>query len=105
MPSVDWRKQQPKTRKWTKSAIQVQGQPNKFLKQWTPEGHTMNVFPTVSELASWTDEFYNQFLVDPNWSKLETQTLFDLCKKFSCNFYIVYDRWEGTVRTIPVVLF
>ncbi|XP_024379612.1 SWR1-complex protein 4 isoform X2 [Physcomitrium patens] len=41
----------------------------------------------------YTDEEYNQLLVDPNWSREETDRLFDMCEQFDLRFIVIADRF------------
>nr|PNR59390.1 hypothetical protein PHYPA_002181 [Physcomitrium patens] len=43
----------------------------------------------------YTDEEYNQLLVDPNWSREETDRLFDMCEQFDLRFIIIADRFSS----------
>lgn len=45
-------------------------------------------------MYSYTDAEYNQYLSDDNWSKQETDYLFELCKRYDLRFFVVHDRWD-----------
>jgi len=37
---------------------------------------------------------YHQHLHDENWSKQDTDRLFELCRRFDLRFVVIHDRWE-----------
>jgi hypothetical protein len=45
-------------------------------------------------ILKYTDAEYAQYLVDDNWSKAETDYLFDLCKAYDLRFFVIHDRWD-----------
>ena len=50
-------------------------------------------------MCSYTDAEYNQYLSDDNWSKQETDYLFELCKRYDLRFFVVHDRWDAAQTT------
>jgi DNA methyltransferase 1-associated protein 1 len=46
------------------------------------------------QLHKYTDAEYVQHLADDNWSKEDTDYLFDLCKRFDMRFFVIHDRWD-----------
>ena len=42
----------------------------------------------------YSDLEYQQHLHDDNWTRQETDHLFDLCKRFSLRFVVMNDRWD-----------
>eukprot|EP00794_Sanderia_malayensis_P017844 gene17844-19625_t len=48
------------------------------------------------EIPQYTDEEYKLYLTenDNNWSKEETDHLFDLCRRFDLRFFIIHDRYD-----------
>ncbi|KAJ7524465.1 hypothetical protein O6H91_17G007100 [Diphasiastrum complanatum] len=44
------------------------------------------------EIIRYTDEEYTKYLMDPNWTRQETDELFDLCEQFDLRFIIIADR-------------
>lgn len=49
-------------------------------------------------VLKYTDAEYAQYLShDDNWSRAETDHLFDLCKRFDLRFYIISDRWDPSM--------
>ncbi|CAM6121282.1 unnamed protein product [Calypogeia fissa] len=52
------------------------------------------------EVVRYTDEEYAKYLPDPNWSRQETDQLFDLCEQFDLRFIIIADRFT-TPRAVP----
>ncbi|KAF8742882.1 SANT/Myb-like domain of DAMP1, partial [Rhizoctonia solani] len=81
------------------------------LKHWTkisPEEETnstyqfekYNVTPTIYTYS--TDE-YNKLLQDPDWSREETDYLFQIAREYDVRFFVMYDRYEfpgGKERTL-----
>ncbi|XP_013418999.1 DNA methyltransferase 1-associated protein 1 isoform X2 [Lingula anatina] len=51
-------------------------------------------FNKTVDVPVYTDIEYQQHLHDENWSRQETDHLFDLCKRFSLRFIVVHDRWD-----------
>lgn len=54
-------------------------------------------------VPSYTNAEYLQHLVVNNWSRAETDHLFDLCRRFDLRFIVIHDRWDRTkfsVRTV-----
>lgn len=57
------------------------------------------------QISSYTDSEYTLHLKDENWTKEETDHLFELCQMYDLRFFVVQDRWEpqkfqGKSRTI-----
>jgi DNA methyltransferase 1-associated protein 1 len=46
-------------------------------------------------LPSYTDEEYEKHFQDPNWTKAETDQLFDLCRRFDLRFIVIADRFDA----------
>ncbi|KAH8550498.1 hypothetical protein BGW37DRAFT_66577 [Umbelopsis sp. PMI_123] len=59
-------------------------------------------FNKVINVTDYTDEEYEKYLTDPNWTKEETDYLFALCKKYDLRFVVIVDRYEypGTTRSM-----
>ncbi|KAG0568337.1 hypothetical protein M758_6G010600 [Ceratodon purpureus] len=47
----------------------------------------------VVDSIRYTDEEYNQLLVDSSWSREETDRLFDMCEQFDLRFIVIADRF------------
>ncbi|KAH9311434.1 hypothetical protein KI387_026469, partial [Taxus chinensis] len=45
------------------------------------------------DVVRYTDEEYAKYLTDPNWTRQETDQLFDLCQQFDLRFIIIADRF------------
>jgi DNA methyltransferase 1-associated protein 1 len=45
------------------------------------------------DVLRYTDEEYEKYLIDPEWSKEETDQLFDLCEHFDLRFIVIADRF------------
>ena len=46
------------------------------------------------DIPSYSDLEYQQHLHDDNWTKAETDHMFELCKRFDLRFIIISDRWD-----------
>ncbi|TVU20429.1 hypothetical protein EJB05_36637 [Eragrostis curvula] len=45
------------------------------------------------DVLKYTDEEYEKYLIDPAWSKEETDQLFELCERFDLRFIVIADRF------------
>ena len=46
------------------------------------------------DVPVYSDMEYQQHLPDDNWTRQETDHLFDLCKRFDLRFVVINDRWD-----------
>ena len=46
------------------------------------------------EMPAFSDLEYQQHLHDDNWTKQETDHLFDLCRQFDLRFVVIQDHWD-----------
>ncbi|KAJ3221996.1 swr complex subunit [Clydaea vesicula] len=53
-------------------------------------------FNKTTFVECYTDQEYDQYFSDSNWSKEDTDHLFDLCKKFDLRFIVIADRFSGS---------
>ncbi|KAI9008856.1 hypothetical protein CLU79DRAFT_711376 [Phycomyces nitens] len=63
----------------------------------TNEGNpnmSLFVFNKVIDVVEFTDEEYDRYLTDPEWTKQETEYLFSLCRQYDLRFPIVEDRYD-----------
>jgi len=51
-------------------------------------------FNKTVDIPVFSDLEYQQHLHDENWTRQETDHLFDLCKRFEVRFIVVHDRWD-----------
>ena len=51
------------------------------------------IFQSV-EMPTYSDMEYQQHLHDENWTRQETDYLFDMCKRFDLRFIIISDKWD-----------
>lgn len=54
-------------------------------------------------IPTYSNAEYVQHLVANNWTRAETDHLFDLCRRFDLRFIVIHDRWDRskfTVRTV-----
>ncbi|KAL3901618.1 MAG: hypothetical protein SGCHY_000482, partial [Lobulomycetales sp.] len=52
----------------------------------------LNPYPSF-QVLKYTDEEYSQLLVDPLWTRQETDYLFTLCETFELRFLVIADRY------------
>uniref|UniRef100_K3Z6B1 Myb-like domain-containing protein n=1 Tax=Setaria italica TaxID=4555 RepID=K3Z6B1_SETIT len=48
------------------------------------------------DVLKYTDEEYEKYLIDPAWSREETDQLFELCERFDLRFIVIADRFPTT---------
>ncbi|RHZ60859.1 hypothetical protein Glove_350g176 [Diversispora epigaea] len=46
------------------------------------------------DILEYTDEEYQKYLADKDWTREETDYLFSLCKKYDLRFMVILDRYE-----------
>lgn len=51
-------------------------------------------FNKTVDVPAYSDLEYHQHLHDENWSKHETDRLFELCRRFDLRFVVIHDRWD-----------
>jgi DNA methyltransferase 1-associated protein 1 len=51
-------------------------------------------FNKTVDVPAYSDLEYQQHLHDENWTKQETDQLFDLCRRFDLRFVVIHDRWD-----------
>jgi DNA methyltransferase 1-associated protein 1 len=51
-------------------------------------------FDTKVDIVSYTDEEYEQYLQDPDWTREETDYLWSLCSDFDLRWIVIVDRYE-----------
>ncbi|CAF0717483.1 unnamed protein product [Brachionus calyciflorus] len=49
------------------------------------------------QFQTYNETEYNQYLKDENWSKEETDYLFDLCQTYDLKFFVIHDRWDSSL--------
>ncbi|KAI8143797.1 hypothetical protein BJV82DRAFT_668240 [Fennellomyces sp. T-0311] len=69
------------------------------LSHWIPESKNSEEYPfakfnRVIDVPDYTDEDYEKHLTDAEWSKDETDYLFQLCRRFDLRFPIIEDRYS-----------
>lgn len=47
-------------------------------------------------IFTYSDQEYQQLLQLENWTKQETDHLFDLCRQFDLRFMVIQDRWDSS---------
>jgi len=57
--------------------------------------YTFAKFNKKSEIVRFTDGEYESFFQDPNWTREETEELFNLCERFDLRFPVILDRFES----------
>ncbi|CAG8523086.1 12253_t:CDS:10 [Funneliformis caledonium] len=78
-----------------------------MLSHWTKENteeETISFadFNKKVEIEEYTDEEYEKYLKDRDWSREETDYLFDLCRKYDIRWTVIHDRydWKDKDRTM-----
>ncbi|ESO88245.1 hypothetical protein LOTGIDRAFT_179116 [Lottia gigantea] len=51
-------------------------------------------FNKTVDVPTYSDLEYQQHLHDDSWTRIETDTLFDMCKRFDLRFIVIHDRWD-----------
>ncbi|KAI1288071.1 DNA methyltransferase 1-associated protein 1 [Halotydeus destructor] len=51
-------------------------------------------FAVAVNIASYTESEYQQHLETEDWTKAETDYLFDMCRRFDLRFMLICDRWD-----------
>jgi len=51
-------------------------------------------------IYNYNEADYNDLLINPSWTKPETDHLLQLASIFNCRFIAIHDRWEMKERTI-----
>ncbi|KAL0093960.1 Swr1 complex subunit Swc4 [Phycomyces blakesleeanus] len=71
-----------------------------ILQHWvkasdaTNEDYGFAKFNKVIDVVEFTDEEYDRYLTDPEWTKEETEYLFSLCRQYDLRFPIIEDRYD-----------
>ncbi|CAF2376466.1 unnamed protein product [Rotaria sp. Silwood2] len=60
-----------------------------------PQEYPFAKFNKHVDVPTYTDSEYEQYLQDKDWSRTETDALFDLCRRFELKFLIIHDRWNN----------
>lgn len=65
-------------------------------KKETGEDYAFSRFNRKANVVTYTDEQYQKVIapMTSDWSKLETDVLFDLCERFSLRFIVIADRFS-----------
>ncbi|KAI9495767.1 hypothetical protein BDB00DRAFT_192475 [Zychaea mexicana] len=69
------------------------------LHHWIPESksneeYQFAKFNRVIDVPEYTDDDYDRYLSDSDWSKDETDYLFQLCRRFDLRFPVIEDRYN-----------
>ncbi|KAI8376365.1 uncharacterized protein BYT42DRAFT_574336 [Radiomyces spectabilis] len=51
-------------------------------------------FNKVIDVIEYSNEEYEKYLTDPEWTKEETDYLFDLCRRYDLRFPVIADRYQ-----------
>lgn len=54
------------------------------------------------KVLKYTDAEYKQWLQHATWTRAETDTLFDLCRRFDLRWPVIYDRMPG-LRSVEAI--
>ncbi|KAL1928834.1 hypothetical protein VTP01DRAFT_2620 [Rhizomucor pusillus] len=58
------------------------------------QGYYFAKFNRVIDVPEYTNEEYDKYLTDPDWSREETDYLFSLCRQFDLRFPVIHDRYS-----------
>ncbi|KAG2230385.1 hypothetical protein INT48_004196 [Thamnidium elegans] len=56
-------------------------------------------FNKVIDIIEYTEDDYEKYLTDTDWSKEETDYLFELCRQYDLRFPVIEDRYEFENKT------
>ncbi|KAG0742048.1 hypothetical protein G6F57_003690 [Rhizopus arrhizus] len=73
-----------------------------ILKHWVKQKYEFAKFNKMIDIIQYTDEDYEKHLTDNDWSKEETDYLFELCRRYDLRFPVIEDRYsfENKQRTM-----
>lgn len=76
-----------------------------FLSHWVKAGEEDVEYPWAKfnkklAIPKYTDEQYKKYFQDNDWTREETDALFDLCEQFDLRFIVIHDRFPNPRRTI-----
>ncbi|XP_042203500.1 DNA methyltransferase 1-associated protein 1-like [Homarus americanus] len=57
------------------------------------------MFNKKVELLSYSDAEYSEHLLCDGWTRIETDTLFELCHRFDLRWPVIHDRWPSHLTT------
>lgn len=87
--------------KWEWRSFQNQARSDKLrLSHWVKAGtphdaeYPFAKYNVQNTTYTYTQDEYTKFLVDKDWTKEETDYLFDLVRQYDQRFYVVADRYE-----------
>ena len=89
-----------KARAWQWMEFVNPGRKDGFrLRHWRREVDGGKEYPFAKfnkqvAIESYTDQEYAQHLHHEDWTKAETDHLFDLCQRFDLRFIVIHDRWD-----------
>lgn len=89
-----------KARAWKWMEFVNPGRSDGFrLRHWRREVDGGKEYPFAKfnkqvAIESYTDQEYAQHLHHDDWTKSETDHLFELCKRFDLRFIVIHDRWD-----------
>lgn len=96
--------------RWEWRSFQNQGRTDGLrLSHWAKAGtppdaeYSFAKYNVQNTMYTYTQDEYTRLLLDQDWSKEETDYLFDLVRQYDQRFYIVTDRYEypgGTTRSM-----
>ncbi|SCP04985.1 conserved Plasmodium protein, unknown function [Plasmodium ovale] len=91
-------------KKWKK--IGYKNDKNVFNESVIEDDYSFEKFNKKMNIVKYNDDFYNKEIrnMNLNWSKEETDYLFNLCEKYECHFIIIYDVYDTKyTRTIEEI--
>lgn len=90
VPFADYNDREFKPRKWS----QVLDECN--FKRWKRQDQSTERQELImeTEVMAYTNEEYNKYLVNPSWTRQETDELMNLSSIYHLKFFIIHDRYQ-----------
>ncbi|ORX63080.1 hypothetical protein DM01DRAFT_1379625 [Hesseltinella vesiculosa] len=77
-----------------------------ILKHWVrddqqaeDDDYHFSKFNRIIDVISYTDDDYEKYLTDTDWSKEETDYLFKICRQYDLRFPVIFDRYNYNAST------
>ncbi|KAG7156505.1 DNA methyltransferase 1-associated protein 1-like [Homarus americanus] len=67
--------------------------------KWMPFTNLARKDNAKVELLSYSDAEYSEHLLCDGWTRIETDTLFELCHRFDLRWPVIHDRWPSHLTT------
>ena len=103
-PIVPYRpaKGKSQARRWVWKPLTNIGRTDIVLHHWQPlrsEAEDVKPWNEASVVLQYSDDEYQGCLEDSQWSRSDTDRLFQLCRDYELRFVIIHDRFNSPERT------